>query len=162
MMNLEKLVMLEKYWYKIFKVDFYESVIDFALKNSSKGIEEQDLIDFLNIRGYTIVKEDDLDIVVTYNDLIEQIWKKNGDKLFVNPEKLNEIMLLKSIKNAKNLSFLAIFISIFSIISISSLGAFVLTANSKSSYSFFLQKQVKLLEYINSNLEHLRFNKMVE
>ncbi|MCH2227416.1 MAG: hypothetical protein MK033_06550 [Candidatus Caenarcaniphilales bacterium] len=161
-MNLEKLVMLEKYWYKIFKVDFYESVIDFALKNSSKGIEEQDLIDFLNIRGYTIVKEDDLDIVVTYNDLIEQIWKKNGDKLFVNPEKLNEIMLLKSIKNAKNLSFLAIFISIFSIISISSLGAFVLTANSKSSYSFFLQKQVKLLEYINSNLEHLRFNKMVE
>ena len=161
-MNLEKLVMLEKYWYKIFKVDFYESVIDFALKNSSKGIEEQDLIDFLNIRGYTIVKEDDLDIVVAYNDLIEQIWKKNGDKLFVNPEKLNEIMLLKSIKNAKNLSFLAIFISIFSIISISSLGAFVLTANSKSSYSFFLQKQVKLLEYINSNLEHLRFNKMVE
>ena len=161
-MNLEKLVMLEKYWYKIFKVDFYESVIDFALKNSSKGIEEQDLIDFLNIRGYTIVKEDDLDIVVTYNDLIEQIWKKNGDKLFVNPEKLYEIMLLKSIKNAKNLSFLAIFISIFSIISISSLGAFVLTANSKSSYSFFLQKQVKLLEYINSNLEHLRFNKMVE
>ncbi len=156
--------MIVKYWYQVFKPDFYESVMAFALKNASTGILEEELLAFLADRGYPIIKDneldDELDIVVTYKDLFDKLWRKNGDKYFVNIENLQEILLIKNIKSAKLLSNVAIFISIFSVFAILSFSAIIFTQNTKSTYSFFLKKQVQLLEYINSNLEHLRFNKM--
>ena len=40
--------MLTKFWYKVFKPDFYESVMEFALKNASRGIEEEELLKHLS------------------------------------------------------------------------------------------------------------------
>ncbi|NQY78877.1 MAG: hypothetical protein HRT47_01035 [Candidatus Caenarcaniphilales bacterium] len=154
--------MIAQYWYQIFKPDFYESMMVFALKNATRGILEEELLSFLASRGYPIIKDEELEILVTYNNLFEKLWSKNGDKFYVNTECLHEILLLKNIRSAKLLSNVAIFISIFSVFAILSFSAIIFTQNTKTTYSFFLKKQVELLEYMNSNLEHLRFNKMSE
>ena len=103
-----------------------------------------------------------MDIIVTYNDLFEKLWNKNGEKFFVNVDNLHEILLLKNVRAAKILSNVAIFISIFSVFAILSFSAIIFVQNTKTTYSFFLKKQVELLEYINANLEHLRFSSMSE
>ena len=43
---------LDKVWFKIFKVDFYESIIDYAVINASRGITEDELLRFLQVRGF--------------------------------------------------------------------------------------------------------------
>lgn len=152
--------MLGKFWYQIFKPDFYESMMVFALENASKSISEDDLLAFLAVRGFLINKEEESDIIVIYNDLFEKLWNKTGEKYFVNTENLHEILLLKNIRAAKLLSNVAIFISIFSVFAILSFSAIIFTQNTKTTFSFFLKKQVQLLKYINSNLEYFRFNKI--
>lgn len=151
---------LAKTWYKIFKVDFYESILDYAVTHVSRGIQEDELLAYLAVRGYVLA--DGTDAYVTYGELFASIWNKNGDKYFVNSERLNEIMLLKSIKQERVVSHIALFISLFSVISICSLGYFLMMQNTKSSYSFFLEKQTDLLREINTNLEHLRFHRITE
>lgn len=153
---------LDKVWFKIFKVDFYESIIDYAVINASRGITEDELLYFLQVRGLEVSKDAANDAYITYQELFGALWKKNGDKFYVNSQMLNEIMLLKSIKQERIVSHIALFISLFSVISICSLGYFLMVQNTKSHYSFFLEKQTTLLGKINTNLEHLRFNRISE
>lgn len=163
-MFLWRLIMtaLKRVWFKVFKVDFYESIIDYAVMNASRGIIEDELLSFLSVRGFTLSKDGANDAYVTYQELFNALWNKNGEKYYVNTQMLNEIMLLKSIKQERFVSHIALFISLFSVISICSLGYFLMMQNTKSHYSYFLEKQTELLREINTNLEHLRFHRITE
>ena len=44
--------MIAQYWYQIFKPDFYESMMVFALKNATRGILEEELLSFLKSEEY--------------------------------------------------------------------------------------------------------------
>ena len=48
------------------------------------------------------------------------------------------------------------------VIGLGLIGSYLISQNNKAAYSYFLQKQVDLLEQIQGKLEHMRFHNLSE